>query len=152
DEGFQPKLERMWAEQDYLDPKVKVGYFPCNSDGNELVIFDPENQDEEIERLVFPRQPRHDRICLADFYKPLDSGERDVVTLQGVTVGPASTDKLAQLEKDGEFAEQLFTHGLAVQSAEGLAEWNHHEARSAMGIDDDQGRRYSWGYPACPDQ
>ena len=152
DEGFQPKLERMWAEQDYLDPKVKVGYFPCNTDGNELVIFDPEDQDTEIERLVFPRQPKHDRICLADFYKPIDSGERDVVALQGVTVGPESTDKLAQLEKDGEFAEQLFTHGLAVQTAEGLAEWNHHEVRDALGIDSDQGRRYSWGYPACPDQ
>ena len=152
DEGFQPKLERMWAEQDYLFPKVKVGYFPCNSDGNDLVIFDPEDQDKEIERLTFPRQPKHDRICLADFYKPIDSGERDVVALQGVTVGPESTDKLAQLEKDGEFAEQLFTHGLAVQTAEGLAEWNHHEVREALGIDADQGRRYSWGYPACPDQ
>ncbi len=152
DEGFQPKLERMWAEQDYLQPRVKVGYFPCNSDGNELVIFDPEDHDKEINRLVFPRQPKHDRICLADFYRPIDSGERDVVALQGVTVGPESTERLAQLEKDGEFSEQLFTHGLAVQAAEGLAEWNHHEVREALGIDPDQGRRYSWGYPACPDQ
>jgi len=152
DEGFKPKLERMWAEQDYLHPRAKIGYFPCNSDGNELVIFDPEDPDTEIERLVFPRQPRHDRICLADFYRPLDSGERDVVALQGVTMGPASTDRMAELEKDGEFAEQLFTHGLAVQSAEGLAEWLHHEARESLGIDPDQGRRYSWGYPACPDQ
>ncbi len=156
DEGFQPKLERMWAEQDYLHPKVKTGYFPCNSEGNDLVIFDPEDQDKEIERLTFPRQPKHDRICLADFYKPIDAGshppERDVVALQGVTVGPESTDRLAELEKAGEFSEQLFTHGLAVQSAEGLAEWNHHEVREALGIDADQGRRYSWGYPACPDQ
>ncbi|HEX5909202.1 MAG TPA: methionine synthase [Thermoleophilaceae bacterium] len=152
DEGFKPKLERMWAEQDYLEPKVKVGYFPCNSEGNDLVIFDPEDQDKEIERLTFPRQPKHDRICLADFYKPIDSGERDVVALQGVTVGPKSTDVMAQLEKDGEFSEQLFTHGLAVQAAEGLAEWSHHNSREAFGIDPDQGRRYSWGYPACPDQ
>ena len=116
------------------------------------MIFDPENQDQEIERLVFPRQPKHDRICLADFYKPIDSGERDVVALQGVTVGPDSTERLEQLEKAGEFSEQLFTHGLAVQAAEGLAEWNHHEVREALGIDPDQGRRYSWGYPACPEQ
>ncbi len=88
EEGFAPKLERMWAEQDYLEPKVKVGYFPCNADGNELVIFDPEDHDREIERFVFPRQPKHDRICLSDFYRPLnDGGERDVVALQGVTVG-----------------------------------------------------------------
>ena len=75
DEGFAPKLERMWREQDYLNPRVRLGYFPCNADGNELVIFDPEDHDREIERLVFPRQPKHDRICLADFYRPLDSGE-----------------------------------------------------------------------------
>ena len=70
DEGFAPKLERMWREQDYLEPKARVGYFPCNADGNELVIFDPEDHDREIERFVFPRQPKHDRICLADFYRP----------------------------------------------------------------------------------
>jgi 5-methyltetrahydrofolate--homocysteine methyltransferase len=75
-----------------------------------------------------------------------------VVALQGVTVGAEVTDVMAQLEKDGEFAEQLFTHGLGVQSAEGLAEWLHHEARDGLGIEADQGRRYSWGYPACPDQ
>ena len=59
---------------------------------------------------------------------------------------------MAQLEDDGEFAEQLFTHGIGVQAAEGLAEWLHAEVRSDLGIDPDQGRRYSWGYPACPDQ
>jgi 5-methyltetrahydrofolate--homocysteine methyltransferase len=152
DEGFRPKLERMWQEQDYLEPKARIGYFPCNSDGNDLVIFDPEDHDREIERLTFPRQPKHDRICLADFYRPIDSGERDVVALQGVTVGPKSTERMAELEAAGEFAEQLFVHGLAVQSAEGLAEWSHAQARAALGIDPDQGRRYSWGYPACPDQ
>ena len=153
DEGFEPRLERMWAEQDYLRPQVKLGYFPCNSDGNELVIFDPEDQDREINRLTFPRQPKHDRICLADFYRPLnDDGVRDVVALQGVTVGPEVTDLMAKLEEDGEFAEQLYTHGLGVQSAEGLAEWLHSRVRTDLGIDPDQGRRYSWGYPACPDQ
>ncbi len=156
DEGFRPKLERMWNEQEYLHPRTKVGYFPCNSEGNDLVIFDPEDHDREIERLTFPRQPRHDRICLADFYKPLHSDshppQRDVVALQGVTVGSEVTDVMAQLEKDGEFAEQLFTHGMGVQAAEGLAEWMHHEVRTAFDIDADQGRRYSWGYPACPEQ
>ena len=73
-----------------------------------------------------------------------------MVALQGVTVVAEVTELMAQL--DGEFAEQLFTHGLGVQSAEGLAEWLHSEARRGLGIDLDQGRRYSWGYPACPDQ
>ncbi len=152
DEGFAPKLERMWREQDYLNPRARLGYFPANADGNELVVFDPDDPSRELERLVFPRQPRHDRICLTDFYRPLSSGERDVVALQGVTVGPEVTELMARLEREGEFAEQLFTHGLGVQAAEGLAEWVHAEVRRGLGIPLDQGRRYSWGYPACPDQ
>jgi len=149
---FEPRLERMWREQDYLQPRALLGYFPCASEGNEVVIFDPEDHEREIERLVFPRQPRHDRICLADFYRPLESGERDVVALQAVTVGPEVTGLMADLERDGEFSEQLFVHGLGVQSAEGLAEWLHSRVRAELGIGRAQGRRYSWGYPACPDQ
>jgi len=149
---FEPRLERMWREQDYLQPRALLGYFPCASEGNEVVIFDPEDHEREIERLIFPRQPRHDRICLADFYRPLESGERDVVALQAVTVGPEVTGLMADLERDGEFSEQLFVHGLGVQSAEGLAEWLHSRVRAELGIGRAQGRRYSWGYPACPDQ
>jgi 5-methyltetrahydrofolate--homocysteine methyltransferase len=152
DEGFAPRLERMWREQDYLHPRARLGYFPCNAEGNELVVFDPDEPERERERLVFPRQPRHDRICLADFFRPLDSGERDVVALQGVTVGPEVTELIERLEREGEFAEQLYVHGLGVQAAEGLAEWLHSEIRRDLGIALDQGRRYSWGYPACPDQ
>jgi 5-methyltetrahydrofolate--homocysteine methyltransferase len=151
-DDFAPRLERMWREQDYLQPRARLGYFPAAADGNKLIVFDPDDPERELERLVFPRQPKHDRICLTDFYRPLDSGERDVVAIQGVTVGPEVTELMAQLEKDGEFAEQLFTHGLGVQTAEGLAEWLHSEVRRGLGIDLDQGRRYSWGYPACPDQ
>jgi 5-methyltetrahydrofolate--homocysteine methyltransferase len=155
-EDFQPRLERMWREQTYLHPRALLGYFPCNSEGNELIVWDPEDFDpahpRELERLVFPRQPRHDRICLADFYRPLSSGQTDVVALQAVTVGDAVTELMAQLEAEGEYAEQLFTHGLGVQTAEGMAEWMHARARGELGVRPDQGRRYSWGYPACPDQ
>ncbi|MDW5594374.1 methionine synthase [Conexibacter stalactiti] len=151
-DNFMPRLERMWREQTYLHPRAKLGYFPCNSEGNELIVFDPEDQDRELHRLVFPRQPKHDRICLADLYRPLSSGERDVCALQVVTAGDEVTELMARLEADGEFAEQLFVHGLGVQTAEGMAEWVHARARSDLGIDLDQGRRYSWGYPACPDQ
>ena len=75
-----------------------------------------------------------------------------MVALQAVTVGREVTKRIERLERDGEFAEQLFVHGLGVQTAEGLAEWLHAEVRRDLGIDLDQGRRYSWGYPACPDQ
>ncbi len=155
-EDFHPRLERMWAEQTYLHPRALLGYFPCNADGNELIVWDPEDFDpahpRELERLVFPRQPRHDRICLADFYRPLASRDIDVVALQAVTAGDQVTSLMARLEADGEFAEQLFVHGLGVQTAEGMAEWLHARVRSDLGIPPAQGRRYSWGYPACPEQ
>jgi 5-methyltetrahydrofolate--homocysteine methyltransferase len=152
DEDFQPRLERMWREQDYLHPRALLGYFPCYSEGNEVVVLDPDDRETILERLVFPRQPGHDRICLADFYRPKVSGELDVVALQAVTVGPEVTEVITALEQEGEFAEQLFTHGLGVQSAEGTAEWLHSRVRAELGIGPTGGRRYSWGYPACPEQ
>jgi 5-methyltetrahydrofolate--homocysteine methyltransferase len=151
-EDFHPRLRRMWREQDYLHPRALLGYFPCNSQGNELLVYDPDDHERVLERLVFPRQPKHDRICLADFYRPVDSGERDVVALQAVTAGSEVTEVMARLEREGEFADQLFVHGLGVQVAEGMAEWLHSEVRRELGLTPDQGRRYSWGYPACPEQ
>ena len=155
-DDFQPRLERMWRDQTYLHPRALLGYFPCNADGNELIVWDPDDFDpahpRELQRLVFPRQPRHERICLADFYRPVDSRQTDVVALQAVTVGDEVTELLASLEADGEFAEQLFVHGLGVQTAEGMAEWLHARVRSELGIEPAQGRRYSWGYPSCPEQ
>jgi 5-methyltetrahydrofolate--homocysteine methyltransferase len=155
-DDFQPRLERMWREQDYLHPRALLGYFPCNSEGNELIVWDPQDFDpvhpRELERLVFPRQPRHDRICLADFFRPVGSGEPDVVVLQAVTAGEEVSELMARLEAEGEFAEQLFVHGLGVQTAEGMAEWLHARVRAELGITPAQGRRYSWGYPACPEQ
>src|SRR3954451_22823282 len=152
EEGFLPRLERMWREQDYLHPRALLGYFPCYSEGNEVVVLDPDDRETVLERLVFPRQPKHDRICLADFFRPKDSRELDVVAFQAVTAGDDVTDLMKQLEADGEFAEQLFVHGLGVQTAEGMAEWMHARIRSDLGIPASQGRRWSWGYPACPEQ
>src|SRR4051812_24136444 len=152
EEDFRPRLERMWAAADYLHPRALLGYFPCYSEGNDIVVLDPEDRETVIERFVCPRQPKGDRLCLADFYRPKDSGELDVVALQAVTVGSEVTELMARLEEEGEFAEQLFVHGLGVQTAEGLAEWLHWRVRNDLGIDVRQGRRYSWGYPAVPDQ
>jgi 5-methyltetrahydrofolate--homocysteine methyltransferase len=152
DEDFRPRLERMWREADYLDPRAVLGYFPCFSEGNEIVVLDPSDRETEIERFVCPRQPKGDRLCLADFFRPRDAAELDVVALQAVTVGPEPTKLMAHLEHEGEFAEQLFVHGLSVQAAEGLAEWLHWTVRRDLGIPATQGRRYSWGYPAVPEQ
>jgi len=151
-EDFQPRLERMWRDADYLHPRAKVGYFPCYSEGNEIVVLDPEDRSTVLERFVCPRQPKGDRICLADFFRPKESGELDVVAFQAVTAGEEVTELMARLEAEGEFAEQLFVHGIGTQAAEGMAEWLHAAIRAGLGIDPGQGRRYSWGYPAVPEQ
>src|SRR5205807_3403446 len=137
-EDFRPRLERMWREQDYLHPRVLLGYFPCYALGNEIVVLDPAERERELTRFTCPRQPKGDRICLADFFRPaVDGGpppELDVVALQAVTVGPQVTELMARLESEGEFAEQYFVHGLGVQTAEGLAEWLHWRVRTMLGI------------------
>ena len=119
-------------------------------------MLDPADRATELTRFVCPRQPKGDRICLADFFRPAFDGkppeELDVVALQAVTVGSQVTELMARLEAEGEFAEQLFVHGLGVQTAEGLAEWLHYEVRRMLEIPLAQGRRYSWGYPAVPEQ
>ncbi len=176
DEDFRPRLERMWkqaierpegdrplqsadgreARAPYLHPRALLGFFPCYALGNEIVVLDPEDRTSELTRFVCPRQPKGDRICLADFFRPALDGkppaELDVIAVQAVTVGSEVTELMAKLEAEGEFAEQLFVHGLGVQTAEGLAEWLHWRARQMLGIDEAQGRRYSWGYPAVPEQ
>jgi 5-methyltetrahydrofolate--homocysteine methyltransferase len=155
-EDFVPRLERMWREQTYLHPRALLGFFPCYADGNEIVVLDPAEHTSELTRFVCPRQPKGDRICLADFFRPALEGappeELDVIALQAVTVGSEVTELMARLEAQGEFAEQLFVHGLGVQTAEALAEWLHYRVRTMLGIDPAQGRRYSWGYPAVPEQ
>jgi 5-methyltetrahydrofolate--homocysteine methyltransferase len=175
DGDFRPRLERMWAEQDYLHPRAVLGFFPCYAQGNDIVVLDPRVLDDdagldrgdptsELTRFVCPRQPKGDRICLADFFRPAvgadgepardgrPPAELDVIAVQAVTVGSEVTELMAKLESDGEFAEQLFVHGLGVQTAEGLAEWLHAKAREMLAIGATQGRRYSWGYPAVPEQ
>ena len=150
EDDFRPRLERMWREQDYLRPRALLGYFPCYSEGNDIVVLDPADRETELERLVCPRQPNGDRICLADFFRPKDSGELDVVALQAVTAGDEVTELMARLEADGEFAEQLFTHGLGVQTAEGLAEWLHWRVRTRPRHPRDAGPALLVGLPGDP--
>jgi 5-methyltetrahydrofolate--homocysteine methyltransferase len=152
DTDFRPRLERMWKEQTYLHPRALLGFFPCYSEGNDIVVLDPSDRETELTRLNTPRQPKGDRLCTADFFRPKDSGELDVIALQAVTVGAEVTEVMARLEAEGEFAEQLFVHGLGVQTAEGLSEWLHWKIRNWYGIPVTQGRRLSWGYPAIPEQ
>jgi 5-methyltetrahydrofolate--homocysteine methyltransferase len=154
DEEFLPRLHRMQHDaisEGWLQPRVRYGYFPANRDGNDLIVFSPDEEERVIARFPFPRQPRRDRLCLADYFLPVASGRRDVAAFQLVTVGAAATARTERLQAEGEYSESFFTHGLSVQTAEGLAEYVHQRIRRELGLASDQGKRYSWGYPSCPD-
>ncbi len=151
---FLPRLARMQKEAEetgWLQPRVRYGYFPVNAEGNDLIVFDPVEHDREIARFVFPRQPKRERLCLADYFLPLASGKKDVLALQIVTQGRKATERTEQLQAAGDYADSFYSHGLSVQSAEGLAEYVHQRIRRELGIGEESGKRYSWGYPACPD-
>lgn len=153
-DDFLPRLARMQEDAiaaGWLQPRVRYGYFPANRDGNDLVVYSPDEQEREIARFPFPRQPRRDRLCLADYYLPLASGRRDVAAFQIVTMGAEASARTEALQAAGEYSESFFSHGLSVQSAEGLADYAHGRIRAEVGAGGEQGKRYSWGYPSCPD-
>jgi 5-methyltetrahydrofolate--homocysteine methyltransferase len=153
-EEFLPKLaelEKSAEETGWLAPRVRYGFFPANGDGNDLIIFDPVEQDKEIARMPFPRQPHRERLCLSDYFLPLESGKRDVVAFQIVTMGEAATKRTEETQARGDYSESFFSHGLSVSSAEALAEYTHQRIRGMLNIGPEGGKRYSWGYPSCPD-
>jgi 5-methyltetrahydrofolate--homocysteine methyltransferase len=157
EEELEPRLARSIDEArrgGWLRLQAVYGYWPALADGDSVVIYDPERHDVEVARFAFPRQGAQNRLCLADYVRPTAQardGERDVVALQLVTTGPGASELSAQLQRDGEYDDMLRVHGFATQMAEATAEWLHQRIRDELGIDADQGRRYSWGYPSCPD-
>jgi len=102
-------------------------------------------------RLSFPRQEAEEHLSLADYFAPVESGVMDVVALQVVTVGQRATELFDQLQAQNQYTEGYFTHGLAVQMAEAAADYLHQHIRRELGLQPDQGKRYSWGYPAIPE-
>ena len=158
-----PVFERLKRELGtVLKPKVKWGYFPCASEGNDLVIFEEDANTERL-RFSFPRQRDGRRQCISDFFQPIESKVRDTVGFHVVTVG----EDVSRLEKElfakGDFQDYLFVHGMGVETAEALAEYWHRQIRFELGIADSEpddmrllfsgkyhGSRYSFGYPACP--
>ncbi len=157
------ELAQRCIKEKILNPQAVYGYWPCNADGNDLVIFDPADRKTEIQRFTFPRQRKEPFWCLADFYRPIESGERDVVAFSIVTVGRQATQIAGEWFKDNRYQDYLHLHGLSVESAEALAEYLHKQIRMELGIAGQdarevkklfqqgyQGSRYSFGYPACP--
>ncbi|BCL80346.1 methionine synthase [Ktedonobacteria bacterium brp13] len=156
---FEPRLERMLREarqQRYLQPKVVYGYYPCQSSGNDLLIYDPQRYQQsgelqQIGQFSFPRQSERERLCMADYFASRASGKVDVVPLQVVTMGQPASDAIDKLQEQGNYSEAYFVHGLAVEMAEALAEYTNRLVRQELQLSGEQARRYSWGYAALPD-
>jgi 5-methyltetrahydrofolate--homocysteine methyltransferase len=155
---FDARLDQMKREvlkTGWLKPQAVYGYFPCQANGDELIIYSPENFQpsnlQPLTRFTFPRQPYDEHLALSDYFSPVDSGQMDVVAFQVVTVGQEATERFDKFQAEGNYSEGYFTHGLAVQTAEATAEYLHRHIRRELGLVEGQGKRYSWGYPAIPE-
>jgi 5-methyltetrahydrofolate--homocysteine methyltransferase len=167
DEYF-PRLaefKRLAHDRNYIQPEAAYGYFPAQSAGNEVIVYDPSDAAglsrlragdgpdtaRVLERFTFPRQVAEERLCLADFFAEAGSGRVDVLPLSIVTAGAQADDLSDELNRQSRYTEAYYLHGFASQCAEALAEYVHKLVKRELGLPPDQGRRYSWGYPACPD-
>jgi len=156
---FEARLAKMTREakaNGSLQPQAVYGYFPVNSDGDELIVWDADTyaktgEKVETARFSFPRQPDGDYLCISDYYASVESGKVDVMVLQTVTVGEVASEAFEKLQSADNYSEAYFFHGLAVQAAEATANYLTKLVQSQLGLADGQGKRYSWGYPACPD-
>jgi 5-methyltetrahydrofolate--homocysteine methyltransferase len=155
---FDARLQKMTKEalkDGWLKPQAVYGFFPCQADGDDLVIYNPETittaSPEEITRFHFPRQPYDDHLALSDYFASVVSGKLDVVAFQIVTVGLEATERFEKMQAANDYTEAYFAHGLAVQTAEATADYLHNHIRRELGLGEEQGKRYSWGYPAIPE-
>ncbi|MEP6496145.1 MAG: homocysteine S-methyltransferase family protein [bacterium] len=156
---FEPALARLKVEgarDGWLRPRAIYGHFPAQASGNDIVLYDPgeftaDGSTREIGRFHFPRQEDRERLCIADYFRSVESGDVDVVSLQIVTVSDSATERFQELQNAGEYTEAFYVHGIAVETAEAVAEWMHRTIRHELGVPAGQGKRYSWGYGACPD-
>lgn len=156
---FEPKLRAYQEELErtrWLDLGIAYGYFPANSEGDSVIVYDPKNHERELFRWEFPRQEGRLGLCLADYISPKGSGIKDVLPLQVVTAGKQATERMEAAQQRGDYTEAYFIHGFCTELAEGLAGWNNARVRKELGLEPKNGDkarclRYAWGYPACPD-
>ncbi|MCC7192587.1 MAG: methionine synthase [Phycisphaeraceae bacterium] len=158
------RLKKQCKEENILRPRVTYGYFPAGSEGDDLIVFDPQDHDRPIERFTFPRQSSRKRLCISDFFRSASSGVRDVLALSCVSMGPEVTKRERKLFDANNYSEYLYLHGMGVECAEALAELWHKRIRQELGFAGEdspnirelftqsyRGSRYSFGYPACPE-
>ena len=158
---FHDWVKRAEAEG-ILKPQAVYGYWKAASEGDTVILF-AEDGTTEVGRFTFPRQKKEGGLCLADFFRDVDAGERDVIGLQAVTVGARASEEAARLFAENHYKDYLYLHGLSVEMAEALAEYVHKRIRAELGFAAEdardmeamfkqgyRGSRYSFGYPACP--
>jgi len=174
EEKYRPILRDLEDEvilQGWFQPQAVYGWFPCQSEGNDVIIYDSAEFSQtkaprdarELQRFTFPRQREGRKLCISDFFAPRDSSRVDVIGLSVVTIGERASHETARLFESGEYTKYLYLHGLSVEAAEALAELLHKQMRAELGIGGDdaprisdlfhqkyRGSRYSFGYPACP--
>ena len=175
-EKFRPiksQLEEEIISSGLFEPKVVYGYFPAQGDGNDIVVYQPDevaragvpalHKRTELLRFTFPRQREGRKLCISDFFAPKASGKMDVLGLSLVTIGAKASVETQRLFEAGEYTKYLYLHGLSVETAEALAEYHHRTMRQELAIAREdsphirdlfhqkyRGSRYSFGYPACP--
>ena len=151
-------------EESLLVPQVVWGHYACASEGNDLILYGDDTRTEEITRFTFPRQRVSPFLCIADFFRSVESSDLDYASFMLVTMGSRVSERCQELFADNHYTDYLMLHGLGVEMAEALAEMWHKRIRTELGyVEQDgptltglfrqqyRGGRYSWGYPACPD-
>jgi 5-methyltetrahydrofolate--homocysteine methyltransferase len=137
------KWKRKVIDEGLFSPSVVYSYFKCHNQGNKLVV---ESEKQGEVGFEFPRSTKPKRLCITDYF-----GKQDIVAFQVVTVGEKTVSKIEELNSNNDYTDAYYLHGLAVETAEALAEWVHNRIRRELNIDKNRGLRYSWGYPSCPD-
>jgi 5-methyltetrahydrofolate--homocysteine methyltransferase len=151
---FTPRLaayQRRAEAGELLAPRAVYGYFPAAGLGDDVIVYDPADARREIARFRFTRQAGGEHLCLADYLREPAGGATDVIALQVVTMGRDVSHAIDAAQAAGDYSESYFLHGFSVQSAEALAEALHRRIRAELGLGEGRGKRYSWGYGACPD-
>jgi 5-methyltetrahydrofolate--homocysteine methyltransferase len=150
-EGLSQEAERLFEEwktrvlqEKLFAPEVVYGYFRCHNKDGKLVVDLPQSKGEVV--FDFPRSSKQKHLCLTDFF-----GENDIVAFQAVTVGSRVTEIIDMWNKDNKYTDAYYLHGLAVETAEALADWINLKIKNELNIGIKRGLRYSWGYPSCPD-
>lgn len=142
-ESLLKEWKRRVIDEELFSPSVVYSYFKCNNQGNNLVV-ESNKQGEVI--FEFPRSSKPKHLCITDYF-----GKQDTVAFQVVSVGQKTVSKIEELNSTNNYTDAYYLHGLAVETAEALAEWVHYKIREELNIDKNRGLRYSWGYPSCPD-